>query len=1188
MSCLFRNVMTAAFSCFFSPLSLDPVDVLRALQVPSLPEGVKKVPGFCTSRRSGSPDHAYRITKKAQISAPTKQLFSGRFPENFSIMALVKAQAGLQAFLLSIYSEQGIQQLGIELGRSPVFLYEDQNGKPAPEDYPLFRGVNLADGKWHRIAFSVSKKNVTLLLDCKKKMTRALPRGNNAEVDTNGITVFGARLLDEEVFQVRNVMSTISNSHLPLSILQGPPGKAGLPGADGVPGPPGTSVMLPFRFGQSGGDKGPVVSAQEAQAAAILSQARMALKGPPGPMGFTGRPGPLGSPGSPGLKGEGGDPGPQVKHWLSNILCVCLSQGDRGFDGLPGLPGDKGHRGDTGSMGPPGPQGEDGERGDDGDVGPRGLPGEPVSVSMTTQLMLYLFLFSIYMPFGPQGEPGPPGQQGTPGTQVRLRTAGQSHMPGPTGKPGLPGMPGADGPPGHPGKEGPTGTKGNQGPNGPQGAIGYPGPRGIKGAQGIRGLKGHKGEKGEDGFPGIKGDFGAKGERGEVGVPGPRGEDGPEGPKGRIGSPGEIGPLGLSGEKGKLGVPGLPGYPGRQGPKGSLGFPGFPGSNGEKGTRGTSGSDGPSGPPGERGLPGPQGANGFPGPKGPPGPSGETGPMGERGHPGPPGPPGEQGLSGPSGKEGTKGDPGPPGGPGKDGPPGLRGFPGERGLPGTPGEKGPIGPAGRDGVQGPVGLPGPAGPPGVPGEDGDKVTSMCLSPGSYLCFSSSVVQGADGELGPRGQQGPFGAKGDEGTRGFPGAPGPIGLQGLPGPSGEKGETGDVGPLCVGRLLLNAFLTVFQGEQGSPGPAGQKGPPGPIGPPGLPGLRGDSGAKGEKGHPGLIGLIGPPGEQGEKGDRGLPGPQGSSGPKGENVSVTFIPSPLLSSPTNKPGPQGIKGAKGASGGAGPKGEKGVQGPPGPPGPPGEVIQPLPIQRSPKSKRSIDASQLLPESDPDMPASDAAGTEFLMGSEGMEEIFGSLNSLRQEIETMRFPLGTQDSPARTCQDLHLSQPQLKDGEYWIDPNQGCSRDSFKVFCNFTHSETCLYPSKSINTFSYVDSNGEPVGVVQLGFLRLLSVQARQNLTYHCHRSVAWADRSAKNSYNRALHLQGANDEELSYETNPYIKALLDGCSYRKGFDRTVLEINTPQVEHLPLLDIKVSDFGESNQQFGFEVGPVCFQG
>lgn len=40
----------------------------------------------------------------------------------------------------------------------------------------------------------------------------------------------------------------------------------------------------------------------------------------------------------------------------------------------------------------------------------------------------------------------------------------------------------------------------------------------------------------------------------------------------------------------------------------------------------------------------------------------------------------------------------------------------------------------------------------------------------------------------------------------------------------------------------------------------------------------------------------------------------------------------------------------------------------------------------------------------------------------------------------------------------------GEYWIDPNQGCSRDSFKVFCNFTKgAETCLYPSKSTSTVS-----------------------------------------------------------------------------------------------------------------------------
>ncbi len=36
----------------------------------------------------------------------------------------------------------------------------------------------------------------------------------------------------------------------------------------------------------------------------------------------------------------------------------------------------------------------------------------------------------------------------------------------------------------------------------------------------------------------------------------------------------------------------------------------------------------------------------------------------------------------------------------------------------------------------------------------------------------------------------------------------------------------------------------------------------------------------------------------------------------------------------------------------------------------------------------------------------------------------------------------------------------GVYWIDPNQGCHRDAFKVFCNFTaEGETCLQPHSSV---------------------------------------------------------------------------------------------------------------------------------
>jgi len=99
---------------------------------------------------------------------------------------------------------------------------------------------------------------------------------------------------------------------------------------------------------------------------------------------------------------------------------------------------------------------------------------------------------------------------------------------------------------------------------------------------------------------------------------------------------------------------------------------------------------------------------------------------------------------------------------------------------------------------------------------------------------------------------------------------------------------------------------------------------------------------------------------------------------------------------------------------------------PQGPPGEVIQPLPIQLPKKSKRSIDASKLVGEEegeDGDGAAAAGAPGDY---ADGVEEIFGSLNSLKQEIEGLRRPMGTRDNPARTCQDLQLSHPGLRDGE------------------------------------------------------------------------------------------------------------------------------------------------------------------
>lgn len=34
----------------------------------------------------------------------------------------------------------------------------------------------------------------------------------------------------------------------------------------------------------------------------------------------------------------------------------------------------------------------------------------------------------------------------------------------------------------------------------------------------------------------------------------------------------------------------------------------------------------------------------------------------------------------------------------------------------------------------------------------------------------------------------------------------------------------------------------------------------------------------------------------------------------------------------------------------------------------------------------------------------------------------------------------------------------GEYWIDPDQGCTQDAIKVYCNMETGETCVSPMQS----------------------------------------------------------------------------------------------------------------------------------
>lgn len=99
-----------------------------------------------------------------------------------------------------------------------------------------------------------------------------------------------------------------------------------------------------------------------------------------------------------------------------------------------------------------------------------------------------------------------------------------------------------------------------------------------------------------------------------------------------------------------------------------------------------------------------------------------------------------------------------------------------------------------------------------------------------------------------------------------------------------------------------------------------------------------------------------------------------------------------------------------------------------GPPATMVQPLPIREG-RRKRKRNSSHgegaaASREEEPDIEEL-LQSDQPLEDAEGMEEVFATLASMKTEVEVMRRPLGTFESPARTCKELQMVQPNYKNG-------------------------------------------------------------------------------------------------------------------------------------------------------------------
>ncbi|XP_022105761.1 collagen alpha-1(V) chain-like isoform X2 [Acanthaster planci] len=413
-----------------------------------------------------------------------------------------------------------------------------------------------------------------------------------------------------------------------------------------------------------------------------------------------------------------------------------------------------------------------------------------------------------------------------------------------------------------------------------------------------------------------------------------------------------------------------------------------------------------------------------------------------------------------------------------------------------------------------------------------------------------------------------------------------------------------------------------GEVGDPGEKGDKGDvgePGPRGPKGEQGVEGPQGPMGPEGPPGPRGVPGPPGPQGPRGDTGIKGdigPAGPPGPPGPEASAAYLQALLDQGILNIrpdlypnfspdfPGGTYAPFTAAPGGGGGGPGEASSSG--------------SSYEGSVKRRRRAAGDDPFAGMDPDTgPYKEFEDNQIPESAEdyfysdygelpeaymeALVQLFTSLRALKEEMEQMKNPIGSIKNPARTCKDLYLSHKDFPDGHYWVDPNQGCTKDALEVFCNMTaEGETCIYPdqqgddlrgyrkSKPGSWFSETKSSPltySSISTVQLTFLRLLSTHATQNFTYLCSRSVGWYDKE-EGHFDKAIKLQGANEDEFGYGTLLEPTVLLDECKNKPGKGETVLFVNTTKLQQLPIIDFAAYDFGQRSQRFGYKAGPVCF--
>jgi len=225
----------------------------------------------------------------------------------------------------------------------------------------------------------------------------------------------------------------------------------------------------------------------------------------------------------------------------------------------------------------------------------------------------------------------------------------------------------------------------------------------------------------------------------------------------------------------------------------------------------------------------------------------------------------------------------------------------------------------------------------------------------------------------------------------------------------------------------------------------------------------------------------------------------------------------------------------------------------------------------------------------------------------EFVQKMEELKETVQMLAKPDGSKENPARTCRDIKSNYPEKATGQYWLDPNMGCTSDAILVSCNFTMDDivTCVKPKQEMtipkdywnkkltharkwfvedHNLGNIEYEAE---MSQLTYLSYLSREAFQTVTIHCKNQVVWFDNAAGN-HKSAMHFMGTKRTEFTPISKKRVmfEEISDGCKHKRNtWDSTVLKFRTSKFVRLPIVDVAPVK-QEKTSMFGLELGSVCF--